>query len=151
MHQFDYVDDEDNALVWAGSEHYGVRLVTFKYNYFHYVDPLEGYLQGREKIHYHFWYNHDNRFFIPKDENVIDFQVRSGETDHGYYLREFNDAFITLSSPVEGQCILSFPLTMYYNENEMMKAKSISVYFDMSDEQKQKIKGELMTKIHLKL
>lgn len=147
-HQFDYVGGEDNALHWAGSKY--ARLPVFKYNYFHYVDPIEAYFESAVPVHYHFWYNHDNRFFIPKDENLINALVYVGKTDHGYCLPQFSTKIITLTEPTENTCILSFPLTMYYNENEMMRAKSISIYFEMSDEKRNEIKGELIMKPFLK-
>lgn len=150
QNQFLYIGGEDKALVWAGSRNYGIRLVAFKYNYFHYVDPIDGYLEGNASTNYHFWYNHDNRFFLPKSDDLIDFQVYTGKTDHGIFLSQFSDRFFTMSSPSEGQCVLSFPLTMFYNEAEMMKAKSISVFFNMSDEQKRNIKGTLVMEKYLK-
>ena len=146
--QFDYIGGEGNALVWAGSKGYKTRLTTFKYNFFYYADPIET-LNETPHRHFHVWYNHNNRFFIPKDDNYIDFQVSSGKTDHGYSVPLFSKKIITMTSPAENSCILSFPLTMYYNEAELMKAKSISIYFDMSDDKKQGLKKDLTIKRYL--
>ena len=138
--QFDYVGGEDNALVWAGSKR--ARLTAFKYNFFYYADPIETLTEYPNR-HYHVWYNHDNRFFIPKDENYINYQVYVNKTDHGFYLPQFSKQIITLTTPIENSCVLSFPLTMYYNEEELMKAKTISIYFEMSDEERQKIRKDV--------
>lgn len=140
--QFDYVGGEGNALAWAGSKRYKERLTAFKYNFFYYADPIET-LSEYPNRHYHVWYNHDNRFFIPKDENYIDYQVYANKTDHGFYLPQFSKQIITLTTPIENSCVLSFPLTMFYNEEELMKAKTISIYFEMSDEERQKIRKDV--------